>query len=248
MDDFLPITDAREVQAFLDRIPLRVDRERFARFVLGFPHRYLQLTPPPEMVAHFALVTTLGARAASTRLSREGDGWKLMVAAADRSFLFARIAGSLSFFGADIVSAEAFSNSEDVVLDSFSVSDRARRLESPEERRRFQAFLDRVLAGEVDIEKELAGVAGGAVRARLSLEWDDEDHPAATRLIVTGDDAFGLLHAVAQRLSESGCGIEIAHVETTAGRIRDTFYLSADGGKLDGGRRGAVERALGALA
>ena len=50
MHDFLPITDEREVQAFLDQIPLRVDRERFTRFVLGFPHRYLQLTAPVETV------------------------------------------------------------------------------------------------------------------------------------------------------------------------------------------------------
>src|SRR5260221_9465159 len=86
MDDFLPITDEREVHSFLDQIPLRVDRARFTRFVLGFPHRYLELTPPVEMVAHFALVSTLGGRAAASRFAREGEGWKLVVAANDRSF------------------------------------------------------------------------------------------------------------------------------------------------------------------
>src|SRR6266508_1335764 len=39
--DFRPVTDEREVQAFLARIPLVVDRERFTRFLLGFPHHYL---------------------------------------------------------------------------------------------------------------------------------------------------------------------------------------------------------------
>jgi [protein-PII] uridylyltransferase len=246
VDSFLPITDEREVHAFLDQIPLRVDRERFTRLVLGFPHRYLQLTPPVEMVAHFALVSTLGGRAAASRLARDGPGWRLVVLAADRRFLFSRIAGSLSFFGADIVAAEAFSNSQSLVLDTFSIADAERRFERAEEGRRFQAFLEKVVAGEVDLEGELTS-RGGPVRARLALEWDDQAHPAATRLIVSGPDAFGLLHAMSHRLSEAGCSIDIAHVETLSGRIRDTFYLTAGGQKLGPQQRREVERALGRL-
>ena len=246
MHDFLPITDEREVQAFLDQIPLRVDRERFTRFVLGFPHRYLQLTAPVETVAHFALVATLAGRAVSSRLARDGDGWKLVVVAGDRSRLFSRIAGSLSFFGADIVSAEAFSNSEALVLDTFSVSDAQRRFEQPEEGKRFQAFLEKVLAGEVDLERELEA-KGGRVSSRLELLWDEEPHPAATGLTVSGPDAFGLLHAITRRISDAGLSIEIAHVETRAGRIRDTFYLTSERRKLTAEDRRALAEALAAL-
>jgi [protein-PII] uridylyltransferase len=246
MDDFLPITDEREVQAFLDRIPLRVDRERFARFVLGFPHRYLELTPPVEMVAHFALVATLGSRAAASRLARDGTGWKLSVIAGDRRYLFSSIAGSLSFFGADIVAAEAFSNSESLVLDTFQVADAQRRFEQGEEGRRFQAFLEKVIVGEVDLERELAG-RGATARVGLGLDWDDGAHPEATRLVVSGTDAFGLLHALSRGLSEAGCSIDIAHVETANGRIRDTFYLTAAGRKLDASDRARVEAALASL-
>jgi len=140
--EYFPITDEREVGAFLDRIPLAVDRERFTRFVLGFPHHYLAATSPVEMVKHFALVTSLGRRAAITALAREGALWKLVVVASDRKFLFARIAGSLSFFGANILSAEAFANTEAVVLDIFTLADQRGRFEESEERRRFQAFLE----------------------------------------------------------------------------------------------------------
>src|SRR6185503_9423409 len=160
--------------------------------------------------------------------------------------LFSRIAGSLSFFGADIVSAEAFSNSEAVVLDTFLVSDTQRRFDQPEEGRRFQAFLEKVLAGEIDLERELE-TKGGAVRSQLELRWDEEPHPSFTGLTVSGPDAFGLLHAITRRISDAGCSIEIAHVETRAGRIRDTFYLSSDGRKLTAEEREAVEQALSAL-
>jgi [protein-PII] uridylyltransferase len=247
MDDFLPITDEREVHAFLDRIPVRIDRERFTRFVLGFPHRYLELTPAVEMVAHFALVSALGGRAAASRLARDGAGWKLVVVAGDRSFLFSRIAGSLTFFGADIVSAEAFSNSQALILDTFSIADTRGRFEQPEEGRRFQAFLESVITGEVDLERELASL-GGPVRTALVLDWDDDVHPEATRLVVSGADAFGLLHAITRGISDAGCGIEIAHVETHGGRIRDTFFLTAAGAKVGPEQRRAVEHLLGALA
>jgi [protein-PII] uridylyltransferase len=247
VDSFLPITDEREVHSFLDQIPLRVDRARFTRFVLGFPHRYLELTPPVEMVAHFALVSTLGGRAAASRFAREGEGWKLVVAANDRSFLFSRIAGCLSFFGADIVAAEAFSNADAVVLDTFAVADPRRRFEQPEEGRRFQAFLDQVIVGEVDLERELEG-RGGPVRALLHLDFDDAVHPSATRLVVSGPDAFGLLHAISRVISQGGSSIEIAHVETREGHIRDTFFLTSAGRKLSAEQRASLEAGLGALA
>ena len=247
MDGFLPITDEREVQAFLDRIPVVVDRQRFTRFVLGFPHHYLQSTSPVDIVAHFALVSTLGARTAVSRLSREGAGWKLVVVAADRRALFSRIAGSLGVFGANITSAEAFSNRESVVLDTFALTDLEHRFDRPEEGRRFQVFLEQAIDGQVDLVHELES-RGGAVRAALELRWDDEAHPMATLLAVDGADAFGILYAVSRRLSEAGAGIELAHISTSAGRIHDEFYLTGAAGKLGPGEKTAVEQALSGLA
>jgi [protein-PII] uridylyltransferase len=247
VDDFLPITDEREVQAFLDRIPVVVDRARFTRFVLGFPHHYLQSTSPVEIVAHFALVSTLGTRTAVSRLAREGAGWKLVVVAADRRALFSRIAGSLSVFGANITAAEAFSNRESVVLDTFALTDVEGRFEQSEEGRRFQVFLERAIDGQVDLVRELES-RGGPVRAALDLRWDDDAHPTATLLAVDGADAFGILHAVSRRLSEAGAGIELAHIDTRAGRIHDQFYLTGASGKLAPGERAAVEQALSGLA
>ena len=246
MDEFLPITDAREVQSFLDRIPLVVDRERFTRFVLGFPHRYLQMTSPVEIVAHFALVAGLGGRTAVSRLARDGPAWRLVVVAADRRSLFSRIAGSLSVFGANITGAEAFSNRESLVLDTFALTDVERRFEQPEEGRRFQVFLERAIEGQVDLLRELEA-RGGPVRARLELGWDDTVHPTATRLSVDGPDAFGLLHAVTSRLAEAGASIEIAEIGTRDGRIRDEFYLTEGGGRLGARARRAIEGALAAL-
>jgi [protein-PII] uridylyltransferase len=241
--DYLPITAERDVHAFLDHIPLAVDRERFTRFVLGFPHRYLATTSPVEVVKHFALVSSLGRRAAISALAREGPLWRLVVVAADRSALFARIAGSLSCFGANIVSAEAFANTQSVVLDTFTLSDQRGRLDSSEERRRFQVFLEGVIEGRVDLERALRAEAEWEPSGvSLSAEWDDDAHPSCTLLRLRGRDSFGLLYVVSRLLSAAGCNIEIAAIDTPGGEVRDEFYLTEAGTKLGTASKRALEQ------
>ena len=243
--DDLPVTDDREVRAFLDRSPLAVDRDHFARFVLGFPHHYLRGTAPVEIVRHFGLVQSLGKRAAVSSLAQEGGLWRLVVVAADRRFLFARLAGSLTVFGANIVSAEAFANTQGIVLDTFSLADTGGRFDQPEERRRFQAYLESVIVGRVDLESELPQDAGAVLaRAGLVLDWEDDAHPAASVLRLRGHDGRGLLYAITRQISEAGANIELAHVATEAGEARDSFYLSVDGGRLGADVKIRVERAL----
>ncbi len=243
--DDLPVTDEREVRAFLDRSPLAVDRDHFARFVLGFPHHYLRGTPPIEIVRHFGLVQSLGKRAAVSSLAQEGELWRLVVVAADRRYLFARLAGSLTVFGANIVSAEAFANTQGIVLDTFSLADTGGRFAQTEERRRFQGYLESVIVGRVDLETELPEETRAVLlRATLVLDWEDDAHPTASVLRVRGRDGRGLLYAISRQLSEAGANIELAHVVTEAGEARDSFYLSVDGGRLGPEVKTRVERAL----
>jgi [protein-PII] uridylyltransferase len=245
----LPITEEEEVRAFLRKLPLAVDGERFTRFVLGFPHKYLAATSPVEIVKHYALMGSLGPRAVISSLSREGPLWRMCLVARDRSFLFSRIAGSLGSFGMNIVAAEAFTNANSLVLDTFLFADRDGRFTDEVERRRFQAFLEDVVEGKKDLERLLReGVdrAPGPGPA-LSLRWDDDAHPTASRLSVEGRDRLGLLHLVSRCLSEAGCSIEMAFIETPGERVRDEFYLTERGGKVNPGTRQAIEAALARL-
>jgi len=232
---YLPVTEAQEVREFLARLPLAVDREHFTRFCLGFPRRYLATTSPVEIVKHYALVESLGARAAISSLSRESTLWKMCLIARDRTFLFSSIVGTLSLFGVNVVGAEAFANRNAIILDTFTFQDLEKRIEDGAERRRFQAFVEEVAEGKRDLDAELEGRrAGAATDARpLAVAWDDEAHPAATLLKVRGQDRFGLLYDLSRLLSEAGCSIEIAHIETVGGAVRDDFYVARGGRKLD---------------
>ena len=65
----LPISDPAEVQAFLRGLPLALDHG-FTRFVLGFPRKYLALTPRTEIVKHYGLMASMGTRIGSSPSSR----------------------------------------------------------------------------------------------------------------------------------------------------------------------------------
>ena len=268
-----PITDPAEVAAFVRDLPLAMD-PGFARFILGFPHRYLKETPRAEVVKHYALAGSLGAKPVISSLARGGSGgaeetpqlnerarihsarakdslWKLSVITRDRRFLFSRIAGALSSAGMDIVAAEAFANASAVVLDTFRFRDDEGRFEDDALRRRFQVFLEQAVEGTVDLEpllKERFEAKGRPVLAGFEVEMQDEPDLHATRLRLEGPDRFGLLSSFSRRLSEAGADIALAEIETEGGRVRDEFLLTRDGDALGAEGRADVTRALEGLA
>ena len=233
---YLPITDRAEVKAFLRKVPLAIDADRFARFVLGFPHAYLATTSPVEAVKHYSLIESLGARPVISSVAREGRLWKLCLVARDRSFLFSRIAGALSCYGMNIVTAEAFANANAQVLDTFGFADPSGEFDEDSRRRAFQVFLEDVVGGREDLEAAMGRrhETPEPPDEPLEVEWDDASHPVATRLVVRGPDRFGLLYLLSRCISEHGCSFELAHVETPGERVRDEFYLTGPEGKLSG--------------
>ena len=236
-----PVADEREAEAFLRRLPLQVDADRFMGFARGFPKRYLAKTPPLEVVRHYGLMEGLGRRAVITSLAREGPLWRLCVVAKDRSFLFARIAGSLSAFGMNIVDAEAFANANALVLDTFRFADPGGRFENDDERRAFQHLLEEATSGRASLpEPPESGAASGT----LAPSFDDDAHPQYTRLVVEGPDRFGLLFRIARTLSESACSIEIAYIATPESGVHDEFYLSEGGEKLRAETKKTLEAKL----
>ncbi len=191
---FLPVRDEKEVYKLIDELPLAVDREHFARFVLGFPRHYLVNTPRPEIVKHFLLAENLSGKRAISSLAKEGELWSLSIIALDRKRLFTRIAGALSCFGANIASAEAFANAGALVLDTFRFVDTENRFESDNERDRFQHFLEDIVEGKQQLEPHLKK-RWSQLELKPSepfkVSIDNESHPSATRVSLQCGDHFG---------------------------------------------------------
>lgn len=245
----LPIEDPAEVQAFLRGLPLALDRT-FVTFVLGFPRKYLAGTPRTEIVKHYALMAGLGTRPVISSLSRGGGLWKLSLITRDREFLFSRIAGALSSAGMNIVAAEAFANASEVVLDTFHFADPERRFDVDEARRTFQGFLEDAVVGKVPLEPLLRPrleALAPAPGETLDVRMDDESHPSATRLRLDCRDRFGLLYLVSRTISEVGCDIQMASVQTPGPRVHDEFYLTRGQRPLDPATREDLSRRLAGL-
>jgi [protein-PII] uridylyltransferase len=241
----LPVVEPAELARFVESLPLAVDRGRLAEFLAGFPRRYFAQTPRAEIVKHFVLMEGLRARPVISALSRDGGLWKLDIVCRDRRFLFSRISGTLSCHGLNVVSAEAFGNRSRLVLDSFRFADPAGSLARDASRRDFQAFLERAVAGRVELEpllRDRLGVPAGALR--LELAFDAGAHPTATLLRLAGPDVLGLLYLVSRAISEAGCDIELAHIRTPGQRAQDEFYLTQRGAKLGEATQQDLEQRL----
>jgi UTP:GlnB (protein PII) uridylyltransferase len=247
----LPIKDAHEVTAFLQRVPLAVDLGHFVDFVLGFPHKYLAATPAAEVLKHYMLMEALRDKAVISSLSREGTLSKLCLVARERTALFSRLAGTLSSYGVDIVGAEAFANANSMVLDTFTFEDPQRRLVDDAQRRQFQVSLELAVEGKEDVaprlRERLMPVHRALAQEPLSVAFDDDLHPEATAVTVSGRNHFALLYLLSRTFAEGGYNIEIAYVETPDDRVRDQFFLTRGGARLEAEHRDDLRARIAAL-
>jgi len=247
---YRPVTDPREIEDLLAEVPLAIDRERFLSFALGFPRKYLFNTPRVEIVKHFVLFEGFKGTGLVSSLSRQEREWKLSLMTAKRTFLFSRIVGCLSCFGANIRSAEAFANSGGMVLDTFLFQDTERRFDQEHERSRFQRFLEEVVEGTVDLNDrirerwEQVRLPGDV---RLEVQFDDDSHESATRLQLRSSDHFGLLYLISQVIATEGCSIEVASIETVGGEVIDDFFITYERGKVPRFKQHILEERLSNL-
>jgi [protein-PII] uridylyltransferase len=171
----------------------------------------------------------------AVRLERIEGAHRLTVIARDMPFLFASLAGAISSFGLNILKAEAFSNSRNVVLDTFVFADTKRALESnPQEGERLHDLIRRVALGKTEARR-LLREPERAERKRAPIarvRFDSEACETATLVEIETDDRIGLLFSLATAFSAANCNIDVVLIDTQANRAIDVFYVSHAGSKL----------------
>jgi [protein-PII] uridylyltransferase len=215
---------------------LGMDPER-AQFLEGLPTRYLRTHSAAEIDGHFALARQLQSRPLAIEIVHERSAYRLTLLTRDRPALFAPVAGAISSFGLNIVKAEAFSNAQGVVVDTFTFSDPHRTLElNPPEVDRLRGIVRKVVEGKQDAVKLLRGrpkpLLSSRARLKPRVAFNNDASETATLIEIVAEDRPGLLYDLARTISEQGCNIEVVLIDTEAHKALDVFYVSKIGGEV----------------
>ena len=251
-------------------LPGRLSEEEWHAHFGTLPPRYFQIHSAPEISRDLVLVHRFlnlqlsddeqNALAPIIAWHNEPDRGYTMVKICtwDRVGLFSNIAGSLSASGLNILSAQIFTRSDAIVLDTFFVTDaKTGALANREEREKFEDLLSRMLTGgDVDLSAFIARRRTGAPRPSwqsyegdripTQISFDNDASENRTAMEVETEDRLGLLYAISKSVFELGLNISAAKIVTEKGAAIDTFYLNEpDGQKIfDPGRQSFIERKI----
>ena len=174
----------------------------------------------------------------------------------DRAGLFRKIAGSFSAAGLNILSAQIFTRSDGIVLDTYFVADAITgNLAGPDQRDRFESVLHKALTGE---EVDFPALIGRQKITRplypaytgehipTQIRLDNDASETRTVIEIETEDRIGLLYTISQTLTELALDISAAKICTERGAAIDSFYVrELDGAKvLEPERQHAIEHRL----
>jgi [protein-PII] uridylyltransferase len=246
----------QEVRRF---VPAQVGQDELEAHFTALPARYFQIHPAKEVLADLILAHQFMRLQISDQENPLAPvvNWHnepdraynaVKVCTWDRAGLFRKIAGSLSAAGLNILSAQIFTRTDGIVLDTFFVADAITgNLAGPDQRDRFESVLLKALTGEeVDfpalirrqkITRPLYQAYMGE-RIPTHIYFDNEASEARTLIEIETEDRIGLLYTISQTLSELAVDISAAKICTERGAAIDSFYVREQtGGKIQAPER-----------
>lgn len=251
---------AREVAAWL---PPSVGQEEIQAHFGHLPGRYFRALSARDLAADLLLVHRFLRQQADPHANRLAPmlGWHdapdrgcsvVKVVAWDRPGLFSKLAGSFSAAGINILSAQVFTRTDGIVLDTFQVTDPY--LGGPVDARlhsRFEQLVRRALTEHLEVAALIAAQkppppigrppSGVSIPTRITFDNSLSEHHTVLEIVT--EDRVGLLYAISRELADCGLDIVLAKIATENGAAIDTFYVTElDGGQLtDGARQQQVE-------
>jgi [protein-PII] uridylyltransferase len=192
----------------------------------------------------------LGHSVADISVTKRNEYYELVLVTADRPFLFAKVAGTISSWGMNILKADACANKSGIVLDTLRFSDRFRTLDhNPSEITRLKQQLIGAISGELDVadlmkrkfqpEKEPPKVR---VETRIHLDNETSSHSTLVEIIAL--DRPGLLYDISSTFAGLGFNIDVGLIDTEGGTATDVFYVTGHGAKLSLEQQHELQRQL----
>jgi [protein-PII] uridylyltransferase len=205
-----------------------------ARFVARVDDRYIIATPDARFVDHCRLLARFDGITPIVEAidTPEAGASELVVLCPDERGLFAKIAGTLSSNGVNILNASIATTIDGVALDTFFVDYRGKSLRDEPKKARVITDLLGVLSGELSVEALIAEPkVGKFVRDRVpryretKVKYDNAASSRYTVVDIFTYDRIGLLYDITSTLTALGIDIHLSKISTKADQVADAFYL-----------------------
>jgi [protein-PII] uridylyltransferase len=233
----LPGDFSEEISAHFQHMP--------ERYFLGFDARDIQ--EHLHLFRRFLLRLTAGEpeiwKPEIEWIDRPNQGHtEVRLCGWDRDALLERVAGAFVASEVNILSADAFTRGDNLVLDIFRVCDRRHQpVSRPRDRNRFEDLLGTSLHEHTYDFRPYFRHTEGLRFYRLSYEAElptritiqNEVHPIYSLIEIRTPDRLGLLYDLLGALGEAELTIELSRITTEMDVAMDTFYVTRrDGGKV----------------
>jgi [protein-PII] uridylyltransferase len=227
--------------------------EEIAVHFESMPERYFQSTHVNDIVGHIRLVRTwlearyndpAAALSAAIRWQDKPDQGhsEVWICTWDRVALMAKIAGSFATASVNILSADAYTRDDDIMLGVFRVCDpNFQPVTDESERHQVESVLRQALSvPEFDFGPLLQRArrrpvyqVSAEIELPTKLTISNEVHPAYTVIDLQTADRMGLLYDVLRCFASVQMNIAHSRIATEKGAAFDSFYVNdAEGRKL----------------
>ncbi len=211
-----------------------------SEYLSRFDDRYFLATPDARFAVHMRLLADFdGTEPRIDAIDDPGSGVsELLVACRDERGLFAKIAGTLSANGLNILNATISTSTDGVALDTFYVTYMGKSLKDDPKKERVVADLAAVLRGEKDVAALVAERAVPRfVREKVTkyrptrVVFDNSVSSRYTVVDIFTYDRIGLLYDITRTLAALGIDIALSKISTKADQVADVFYLVDTAGR-----------------
>ncbi|MBV8213590.1 MAG: [protein-PII] uridylyltransferase [Verrucomicrobia bacterium] len=227
--------------------------EEIAVHFESMPERYFQSAQVNDIIGHIRLVRTwlearfndpTAALSAAIRWQDKPDQGhsEVWICTWDRVALMAKIAGSFATASINILSADAYTRDDDIMLGVFRVCDpNFQPVTEESERNQVESVLGQALSvPEFDFgpllqkaRRRIIYQVSAEIELPTKLTISNEVHPAYTVIDLQTADRMGLLYDVLRCFAAVQINIAHSRIATEKGAAFDSFYVNdAEGRKL----------------
>jgi [protein-PII] uridylyltransferase len=234
--------ESRREEARRELRVLGIAESRVEAYFEMMPRRYFVSHPARRIVQHAMVVFSFAPDQLISTSVRElpGESSTFILCARDQHGLYAKVAGSLTAAGINILASQVYTTRKGLALEIYRVSTPPGRTE---EKRDAWSKLDRtlkdVLSGRRALEavvQHLRPPVGRSVtpsRRPPSVEISNQVSDFYTVVDLSANDRLGLLYDLTRVIAAHGLEVFLSRATTVLDQVADTFYVKGpDGSKV----------------